>query len=445
MYIEDFHNTIKNENRLLTVQTLETVIHSAASKPRTVSICLDNIEGMNYIDSHAIARELFGDSREEVVSRLLKSSRGIFLIVTFQLSYLAQLPDLDKVLKELEIIDQVIDEKKMLESPFLDYASKYLEPHLQDMDPTSITPHMRMLFDGMKAVEVLSQKKSEAKRLLAMETNKGVWLKSLGLLPFWPNTNADSKHVDRQDATRQAPLLSHQPEQDNIPGYKSRSVLNGQKVYFLPAETFAREISLSDTNCILSPKGTFRAPGDKVWICQLNSDVNLRLYLPTVPKGLYTVMWLFSYQIKSEYKASSSSRETNKLPQRYNISVGRALDPDIFMARVRDLSQPFVLANLNTFLNLRLTTQITVPLVKTQEMEDPHEVLVDYPPQGDIQHPSGGPLDVNWDDGGGLAFLINLVSPRSLEGELNFHGAHLYRLRSQFASDLRQQVQQSGP
>jgi hypothetical protein len=180
-----------------------------------------------------------------------------------------------------------------------------------------------------------------------------------------------------------------------------------------------------------------REPGEKQWVCQLNSDVNLRLCLPHVPRGMYMAIWYFSYHIDSDYTAASVK------VQRYNLSMGRALNPTMFMARVSDPSQPFISGDLNTFLTPRVTAQMVIPYPQTQETKDKYEMAVRYPPDGRVtEGRDGGVLNVEWDDG--IVFLAKLVSPRSFEGRLCFHGVQLMYLTPEAVQAAESEAAGSG-
>ena len=201
------------------------------------------------------------------------------------------------------------------------------------------------------------------------------------------------------------------------------------KLSTIPSDAFRRVYEFGDEQCILRRKadddGPFIHGSDvfdnfsvrRTWICQLDQDVNLRTLLK-LPQGYYTINWIFGYRL------TSGSRSGAGGVQVYNCSFGKPLDAAMFWARVHDPSQPFISTNLNAIINPRTTMQLRVPEYETIRLSDSSEDLVlKMKSEGHTVVAGRQMLQVDWD--GPTAFLIKLVSQRSLEGRLWFLGALL--------------------
>ena len=245
--------------------------------------------------------------------------------------------------------------------------------------------------------------------------------------------NLNLQSLDREPQANPESLessISSEHDDDHTAREAGSVFRKGQPINVSP-DAFKRVYEFGDEQCILRSRANDDGPsvqGSEIfdamsnrpaWICQLDQDVNLRTLLQ-LPKGFYSINWIFVYRIASDLRSEA------RTPQIYNCSFGEPLDAAMFGARTYDPSQPFISSNLNAIINPRVTIPLEVPEYQTMKVsESSDDLVLRRKKEGHTIVANPRALRVDWD--GPTAFLIKLVSQRSLKGRLWFLGVLLQK------------------
>jgi hypothetical protein len=218
--------------------------------------------------------------------------------------------------------------------------------------------------------------------------------------------------------------------------------------FFIPASIFRRAIELSDKQLILtedpgsvekegefstSTRESTQTADNRVWICRMEAETNLRCFLEAFPRGRYLVTWRFSYSGSPPYNPG-----VTQAYQIYKCSVGKACDPAMFVSRVSDPSQPFISNDLNQIINPRCTMPLRLPWLTVTKTELPESVLVTAQMSLDVDLVDPNLLEVTWDTG--LAFLVKKFMGSPMGGTLIFKGVFLFKQESKELSKEKKRL-----
>jgi len=186
------------------------------------------------------------------------------------------------------------------------------------------------------------------------------------------------------------------------------------EIYF-PPSVFKRAVEFDDwqMELVSDVTQTFARPLTSFWSCRMEDDTNLRHLADNVPPGIYDIIWFFAWKVRSNGQTTGVGK--------FNLSVGKAVNESMFMARTYDPAQPFISKNLNHVMYDRVTVTMQVPDAETlQALAD----AVDedgYINRGKVGHAS---LRVRVERGSRVAFLIKRVGG-PVNGTLMFGGVAL--------------------